>query len=51
MEREGVNIYLTKQSPMIVERFNRIFKSMIWKRLKASAGENWKNFIDEALVV
>jgi hypothetical protein len=53
MEREGVHLYLTKQSPMIVERFNRTFKSMIWKRLKASTNENknWKDFIDEVLVV
>ena len=51
MKREGVQLYLTKQSPMIVERFNRTFKSMIWKQLKADPSKNWKNFIDEVLVV
>jgi hypothetical protein len=51
MKKEGIHLYITKQSPMIVERFNRTFKNMIWKRLKASAGKNWKDFIDEVLVV
>ena len=51
MESQGVHLYLTKQSPMVVERFNRTFKNMIWKRLKASTGKNWKDFIDEVLVV
>ena len=36
---------------MIVERFNRTFKSMIWKRLKADPSKNWKDFIHEVLVV
>ena len=35
METEGVHLYITKQSPMVVERFSRTFKNMIWKRLKA----------------
>ena len=53
MKREGVQLYLTKQSPMIVERFNRTFKNMIWKRVNASTdkNKNWRNFIDEVLVV
>jgi len=53
MKREGVQLYLTKQSPMIVERFNRTFRSMIWKRFNASTDENknWRKFIDEVLVV
>jgi len=51
METEGVHLYLTKQSPMVVERFNRTFKKMIWTRLKASTGKSWKDFVDEVLVV
>ena len=51
MKKEGVHLYLTKQSPMVVERFNRTFKKMIWTRLKASAGKSWKDFVDEVLVV
>ena len=51
MESQGAHLYLTKQSPMVVERFNRTFKKMIWTRLKASAGKSWKDFVDEVLVV
>ena len=31
-----IELYVTKHSAMVNERFNRTFKDMIWKRLKAS---------------
>ena len=38
---------------MVNERFNRTFKNMIWKRLKASKKpvSEWKSFIPEVLDV
>ena len=53
MNELGIKLYVTKHSAMVNERFNRTFKDMIWKRLKASKKpvSQWKDFIDEVLDV
>jgi len=50
-KKEGVHLYLTKQSPMVVERFNRTFKNMIWKRIKAGTDKNWRSYVNDVLDV
>jgi hypothetical protein len=52
MRELKIHLYVTKHSAMIDERFNRTFKNMIWKRLKASGKDRtqWTSFIDEVLV-
>ena len=49
----NIQVYSTKHSAMVNERFNRTFKNMIWKRLKASKKpvSEWKSFIPEVLDV
>ncbi len=52
-EELNIKLYVTKHSAMVNERFNRTFKDMIWKRLKASKKpiSQWKEFIPEVLDV
>ena len=54
-----IPVYVTKHAPMVVERFNRTFKSMIWKRLKASQVQRingkqnektWRDFVNDVLL-
>ena len=33
-KKENIKVIFTTTHPMVVERFNRTFKNMIWKRLK-----------------
>ena len=51
MKELKIHLYITKHSAMVNERFNRTFKDMIWKRLKASGKDKtaWTSFIDEVL--
>jgi hypothetical protein len=52
MKELKIPLYVTKHAAMVNERFNRTFKNMIWKRLKAS-GKNikeWTSFIYEVLL-
>jgi hypothetical protein len=36
---------------MVVERFNRTFKNMVWKRLKAdrTKKKTWQDFVDDVV--
>ena len=36
-KQEKIKVIFTTTHPMVVERFNRTFKNMIWKRLKADS--------------
>ena len=52
MKELKIPLCVTKHAAMVNERFNRTFKNMIWKRLKAS-GKNikeWTSFIYEVLL-
>ena len=46
-QKENIKLIFTHTHPPVVERFNRTFKSMIWKRLKAdkTREKTWTVFI------
>lgn len=46
-EEKKIKLIFTTTHPMVVERFNRTFKNMVWKRLKAdnTKKKTWNDFI------
>ena len=51
-EDEKIKLIFTTTHPAVVERFNRTFKNMIWKRLKAdkSKKKTWIDFISDVIL-
>ena len=54
-KKENIKLIFTTTHPMVVERFNRTFKNMIWKRLKnepkvktGQKPKTWKDFVTDA---
>ena len=50
-KKEKIKVIFTTTHPMVVERFNRTFKNMVWKRLKADSTKKkaWTDFVDEVM--
>ena len=58
-KKENIKLIFTTTHPMVVERFNRTFKNMIWKRLKnqpkveiviKKTPKTWKDYINDVVM-